>query len=185
MLEALGLLERLLQAAEEGKRTGSVIEILVLEALAHQAQGDIPAALVPLSRALSLAEPEGYIRIFVDEGPPMVHLLEAAAKHGDPAWGAGRRAWEVFTPSPGRRSCPPDRVLTHAPNYVRQLLTATASAEDRPPVTQGLIEPMSERELEVLRLLGTAMSGRKLPANSWCPSTPSIPIPKTFTASSG
>jgi LuxR family maltose regulon positive regulatory protein len=132
MLEALGLLERLLQAAEEGKRTGSVIEILVLEALAHQAQGDIPAALVPLSRALSLAEPEGYIRIFVDEGPPMVHLLEAAAKHGI------------------------------APNYVRHLLTATASAEDRTPVTQVLLEPLSERELQVLRLLGTAMSGPEM-----------------------
>ena len=66
--EAMGLLERLLQAAEAGERTGSVIEILVLQALAHQAQGDIPAALVPLERALTLAEPEGYVRIFVDEG---------------------------------------------------------------------------------------------------------------------
>ena len=51
MREAMGLLERLLQAAEEGERTGSVIEILVLQALAHQAQGDIPAALVPLQHA--------------------------------------------------------------------------------------------------------------------------------------
>ena len=59
-----------------------MIEILVLQALAHQTQGDIPAALVPLERALTLAEPEGYVRIFVDEGPPMALLLEAAAKHG-------------------------------------------------------------------------------------------------------
>jgi LuxR family maltose regulon positive regulatory protein len=66
--EAMGLLERLLQAAEEGGRMGSVIEILVLQALAHEAQGDSPAALVPLERALALAEPEGYVRIFVDEG---------------------------------------------------------------------------------------------------------------------
>ena len=69
ILEAIGLLERLLKAAQEGGRTGSVIEILVLQALAHQAQGDIPAALLPLHRALTLAEPEGYVRIFVDEGP--------------------------------------------------------------------------------------------------------------------
>ena len=82
ILEAMGLLERLLQAAEAGERTGSVIEILVLQALAHQMQGDIPAALVPLERALTLAEPEGYVRIFVDEGPPMAVLLEEAAKHG-------------------------------------------------------------------------------------------------------
>ena len=94
ILEAMGLLERLLQAAEEGERTGSVIEILVLQALAHHVQGDIPAALVPLQRALTLAEPEGYVRIFVDEGPPMAVLLEAAAKH---------------------------RI---APNYVRQLLSS-------------------------------------------------------------
>src|SRR2546430_16610847 len=87
--EAMGLLERLLQAAEEGERTGSVIEILVLQALAHQRQGEIPAALVPLELALTLAEPKGYVRIFVDEGPPMAVLLEKAAKHGDPAWGAG------------------------------------------------------------------------------------------------
>ena len=97
ILEAMGLLERLLQAAEEGERTGSVIEILVLQALAHQTQGDIPAALVPLERALTLAEPEGYVRMFVDEGPPMAVLLEEAAKHGI------------------------------APNYVRQLLTAFGS----------------------------------------------------------
>src|SRR5207245_5038734 len=66
MLEAMELLERLLQAAEEGERTGSVIEILVLQALAHQVQGNILAALVPLERALTLAEPEGYVRIFLD-----------------------------------------------------------------------------------------------------------------------
>src|SRR6266480_649690 len=82
MLEAMGLLERLLQAAEEGERTGSVIEILGLQALAHHVQGDIPAALVPLQQALTLAEPEGYARIFVGEGPPMALLLEEAAKQG-------------------------------------------------------------------------------------------------------
>ena len=60
--EAIGLLERLLHAAEEGGRMGSVIEILVLLALAHAAQGDIPPALVSLERALTLAEPEGYVR---------------------------------------------------------------------------------------------------------------------------
>ena len=69
------LLDRLLQAAEEGSRMGSVIEILVLQALAHQAQGNITPALAPLERALTLAEPEGYVRIFVDEGKPMAELL--------------------------------------------------------------------------------------------------------------
>jgi len=137
--EAMGLLERLLHAAETGERTGSVIEILVLQALAHQAQGDIPAALAPLSRALTLAEPEGYVRIFVDEGPPMAVLLQEAAKHGNRAWGAG-----------------------NAPNSVRQLLTALGCASDRTPVKQVLIEPLSERELEVLRLLGTSLNGPEM-----------------------
>ena len=80
--EAARLLERLLLAAEEGGRTGRVIEILVLRALAHQALGDIPAALASLDRALTLAEPEGYVRVFADEGPPMAALLRAAAKQG-------------------------------------------------------------------------------------------------------
>ena len=80
--EAIGLLERLLKAAQEGGRMGSAIEILVLQALAHQAQDDIPAALVPLQQALMLAEPEGYIRMFLDEGPPMAALLREAAAHG-------------------------------------------------------------------------------------------------------
>jgi LuxR family transcriptional regulator, maltose regulon positive regulatory protein len=132
LLEARGLLERLRKAAEAGERTGSVIEILVLQALAHQMRGDNPAARAPLSRALSLAEPEGYVRIFVDEGPPMAHLLEEAAKHGI------------------------------APNYVRQLLRAMGSAEDRQPVKQVLLEPLSERELEVLRLLRTDLDGPEM-----------------------
>jgi LuxR family transcriptional regulator, maltose regulon positive regulatory protein len=127
--EAMELLERLLKAAEAGERTGSVIEILVLQALAHQMQGDIPAALAPLSRALTLAEPEAYVRTFVDEGPPMAVLLENAAKHGI------------------------------APNYVRHLLIAFSTAEDRTPVKQVLIEPLSERELQVLKLLGTELTG--------------------------
>jgi LuxR family maltose regulon positive regulatory protein len=130
--EAVGLLERLLKAAEEGGRTGSVIEILVLQALAHHAQGDIPRALDPLERALTLAEPEGYVRIFVDEGPPMAALLREAAKHGT------------------------------APNYVSQLRAAFGKAEGTRPVTQLLIEPLTKRELEVLGLLGTELNGPEI-----------------------
>ena len=132
-LEALDLLGRLLRAAEEGQRTGSVIEILALLALADQMAGDAGAALVPLERALTLAEPEGYVRMFLDEGPRMVALLEAAAKLGI------------------------------ARSYVRRLL-----AFDRPEsnlrIKQDLIEPLSERELEVLRLLATDLSGPDIAA---------------------
>ena len=127
--EADRLLERLLRAAEEGGRTGRVIEILVLRALAHQALGDIPAALGFLDRAVTLAEPEGYIRVFADEGPPMTSLLRAAAKQ-----------------RPRR-------------DYVRRLLTAASGTEHNGPTEQGLIEPLSERELDVLRLLGSELDG--------------------------
>jgi LuxR family maltose regulon positive regulatory protein len=126
---ATRLLERLLGAAEEGARTGSVIEILVLQALAGQARDDIPAALASLQRALTLAEPEGYVRIFVDEGKSMASLLKAAAKQGI------------------------------APSYVRRLLTAISKTDETAPVKQGLIEPLSERELDVIRLLGTDLDG--------------------------
>jgi len=127
--ESLALLERLLRGADDGARTGSVIEVLLLQALAHHAQADTPATLRSLERALVLAEPDGYVRIFVDEGPPMATLLEVAAKHGI------------------------------APAYVAQLLEAFGRAEGRTPVKQNLIEPLSERELDVLRLLGTDLAG--------------------------
>lgn len=130
--EAMGLLERLLHAAEEGERMGSVIEILLVQALALQAQGEGAAALTPLARALTLAEPEGYIRIFVDEGPPMATLLRAAAKDGV------------------------------APDYVRRLQMALGEPHGKTPVNQRLIEPLSERELDVLRLLATELSGPEI-----------------------
>ncbi|MGH3150573.1 MAG: LuxR C-terminal-related transcriptional regulator, partial [Streptosporangiaceae bacterium] len=137
VLDAIRLLERLLAAAEAGGRTGRVIEILVLRALAYHARRDIPAALAGLQRALTLAEPEGYVRAFADEGPPMASLLKAAAKQGS------------------------------AGNYARRLLAAvTAVSETRPdspvrqaPARQALIDPLSERELDVLRLLGTELDG--------------------------
>jgi LuxR family maltose regulon positive regulatory protein len=118
--KAIGLLEHLLQAAEEGRRVGSVIEILVLQALAHQAQGNITTALVPLERALTLAEPEGYVRIFLDEGKPMAELLKRAGKN------------------------------------------KSSFLEKQAISPQPLIEPLSENELEVLRLLRTELSGPEI-----------------------
>jgi LuxR family maltose regulon positive regulatory protein len=133
--EVTRLLERLLRAAEAGQRTGSVIEILVVQALAHQAREDVPAALASLQRAVTLAEPEGYVRIFADEGPPMTSLLRAVSKQGT------------------------------APNYVRRLLAAINKAEDSTPANNGLIEPLSARELDVLRLLGTDLGGPEIARN--------------------
>jgi len=127
-----GFLARLADAADRGARTGSLIEILVLQALTHHTRRDDAAALAALERALTLAAPEGYIRTFMDEGPPMVGLLEKASKHGI------------------------------APDYVRQLLRASARAGDPPFVKPALPDALSERELEVLRLLDTELDGPEL-----------------------
>jgi LuxR family transcriptional regulator, maltose regulon positive regulatory protein len=127
--DATPLLERLLHAAEEGARTGSVLELLVLQSLARQGRGDVPGAVDSLQRALTLAEPEGYVRVFVDQGPPMASLLRALAKQG--------------------------RSL----GYVSRLLAVGTAVDGGVAVPQGLIEPLSMRELEVLRLLGTDLDG--------------------------
>ena len=137
VLGAVGLLERLLQAAEEGGRMGSAIEILLLQGLAHETQGESHSALVPLERALALAEPEGYIRIFVDEGIPMARLLYEALSHGV------------------------------EPEYTRRLLAAfpvaeseqTTSSQLRGPESE-LVEPLSSRELEVLQLIAEGLTNQ-------------------------
>jgi LuxR family maltose regulon positive regulatory protein len=152
--EALGLLERLLNGAEEGGRAGSAIEILLLQALAHQARGDSSAALAPLRHALALAEPEGYARVFVDEGPPMAQLLlEAAARKIMPGYTA--RLLASFDHPAGTGDRPPASGPEPAPLYV----TPSGSSS---PSLHGLVEPLSERESEVLRLLRSDLSGPEI-----------------------
>jgi LuxR family transcriptional regulator, maltose regulon positive regulatory protein len=137
---ARSLLERLLSAAEGGGRKGSVIEILVLQALAHQAQDDVPAALVPLERALALAQPEGYVRMFVDEGRPMVTLMEKMARQGNvPVRAYLRKLLAAHGPPDGARESPGQAVGAG-----------------------GLLDPLSERELEVLRLIAQGLSNREI-----------------------
>ncbi|HRE27881.1 MAG TPA: LuxR C-terminal-related transcriptional regulator, partial [Anaerolineales bacterium] len=146
---ATRLLDRLLRSAEDGGRMGSVIEILAIQALAHQAQGDIPSALALLKRALNLAEPQGFVRVFLDEGEPMGELLaRLQAEEG----------------------------AQRIKGYASRLLAALGSAsgtpfDERPRLiptaqpginTKSLIEPLSAHELEVLRLLGTELSGPEI-----------------------
>ena len=127
--DAIKLLGGLLDAAKANGRMGSVIEISVLQALIHQAQGDKPAALVSLAQALTLAEIEGTIQLFIDEGEPMRALLSESLTHGA------------------------------NPSFVTQLLTAMNSQVDSDATSsdpnQLLIEPLSKREIEVLGLLAT------------------------------
>jgi LuxR family maltose regulon positive regulatory protein len=131
---ALDQLERLRLAAEEGRRDGGRLEILAVQALARDAAGDTVGALAALDAAVAVAEPEGYVRVFLDEGPLMSRLLRTAAKRPNP------------------------------PPYFHELLRATSPGPDRAPGRQGqaLIEPLSERELEVLRLLRSDLDGPQI-----------------------
>jgi LuxR family maltose regulon positive regulatory protein len=136
---ALGLLARLFQAAEEGGRNGSVIEILILQSLAHQAQGNQSCALASLECALTLAEPEGYVRIFVDEGEAMRLLIEKQSRNRDhPLSGYTDKLLAAFTQSVAS----PKSAIIHQKS--------------------DMIEPLSERELEVLRLLRTDLNGPEI-----------------------
>ncbi len=129
---ARALLEPARQQAEAKHWPDEQLQALVLLALALQAQGKTKPALLALGEALALAEPGGFVRTFVDEGPPMAALLRTAAKRG------------------------------LAPQYVRQLLAALGVPAAGPPVTQMLREPLSARELEVVGLLCTDLSGPEI-----------------------
>jgi LuxR family maltose regulon positive regulatory protein len=143
--EAIDLLNRLLKAAEESGRMGSAIEILVCLALAHQMQDDISAALISLERALRLAEPQGYVRMFVDEGADMGRLLREANM---------RKVMSDYT----------GKLLSA---FEREAQARTGESpfpaiENRKPTIENLVEPLSPREMEVLRLFKTELSGPEI-----------------------
>jgi LuxR family maltose regulon positive regulatory protein len=127
--EVMALADRLLVAAEDSARVGSVLDLLTLQALARHAARDVAGALASLTRALLLAEPRGHVRTFLDEGPSMAPLLRLAVKH--------------------------DVVGPYARRLLRRAEGEVAVAGPRPP----LVEPLSERELDVLRLLAGDLDG--------------------------
>ena len=136
-VEAHALVERVYRIAQDIGKRQTELEGLILLALVFSVQGETDQGLVHLEKALSIAEPEGYIRIFVDEGPPMARLLYEALARGI------------------------------APEYVQRLLAAFPVAEPEqaaPQKTQApesdLIEPLSERELEVLELFAQGLTNQ-------------------------
>jgi LuxR family maltose regulon positive regulatory protein len=137
-----GLLGRLHGAAADAGRDGSVLEIRMLQAMAHHAHGDLPAALAALGRALVEApEPDSHVRLFLDEGAPMMALLNHAASAPDAIAGAERG--ELVR---GR---------------ARRLLERAQRFEGVEP-PQSLVDPLSQRELDVLRLLASELTGPEI-----------------------
>jgi ATP/maltotriose-dependent transcriptional regulator MalT len=139
--ETAELLQRLLDAAEARGHTTRLIEVLILQALAVHAGGDTTSAVATLERCISLAEPGGYIGVFVDEGPLLARLLYKVGSGGT------------------------------APDYVRRLLAAfpvteteqTGAENPQTPET-GLLDPLSKRELEVLQVMAEGLSNQEIGA---------------------
>ena len=149
--QAIRLLGHLLQAAETGGRVGSVIQILLLQALAYQVEGNLPLALARLERGLALAEPLGYIRIFVDEGEAMRLLIEKQSRNRDrPLSGYADKLLAAF-PQPGA-----------APKSATPALYQAQRGASVIQQKSDMIDPLSERELEVLRLLRSELSGPEI-----------------------
>lgn len=144
--EAAGLLTGLAEVAESSGRIGRLIEILVLQALAEahrhdlsRRRGDTAPDLTALRKCLLLAEPEGYLRVFLDGGTPIAALLRRLATQGV------------------------------APDYVRSLLTAFEAcwawdSSDKTGLLRPvpLIEPLSARELEVLQLVADGLTNQEI-----------------------
>jgi len=146
--EALALLERWHAAAVAAGWTGSIIRLQALLALAHAASGNQDRALESLAAALSLACPHGYVRVFADEGAPMATLAAQLA--------AAQRA------GPGNAGGVPL-------GCVAQILAASGRSPVAPPAragtpagARGLIEPLTARELDVLRLLAAGKSNQRI-----------------------
>ncbi|MHB1132478.1 MAG: LuxR C-terminal-related transcriptional regulator [Chloroflexota bacterium] len=143
--EAVKLLARLLGPAEAAKRSGVVIEILALQALALQESGQLASALSALSRALVLGEPEGYVRTFADHGEPLAPLLRQVATRGNAAEYVARLLAAIA--SPGKSVVDPASHVTSASERAAELRR------------QG-VEPLTAREGEVLRLLADGASNQ-------------------------
>ncbi|MEA4908840.1 MAG: LuxR C-terminal-related transcriptional regulator [Anaerolineaceae bacterium] len=140
---ALAILDSLRSEAETRDWPDECLTVMVLQAIALMMQGEAKQAVQVLKAAIGLAEPDGLVRIFIDEGPPMAELLQAVARQGT------------------------------ASDYVRQLLAAFGERTDKAPIPQPgsgpaikapltLADPLSERELDVLRLLRTYLTGPEI-----------------------
>jgi LuxR family maltose regulon positive regulatory protein len=161
--EALRVLRAMLQATEAAGWTAFVIQTLTLQALAQHARGDTSEAIAALERALLLAEPGGFVRVFVDEGEPMAALLRQATSRGI-APGYVSKLQSAFDAevqrSKGAEEQPVLSVTRGSGGDTHNLVTFSPLHPSRP--APPLVEPLSERELEVLGLIAAGLSNREI-----------------------
>jgi LuxR family maltose regulon positive regulatory protein len=152
--DALRLLDRLHAAAEAGGRAGILIEIDIVRALALHAQGNLPAARNALAAALERAAPEGYVRLFVDESAPMQALLREAHTRGiAPGY------VEIVVAAFSKQNTETSR---QGEKQEGTLAADSISLSPDLPVSVSLVEPLTARELEVLRLLAAGHSTQEI-----------------------
>jgi LuxR family maltose regulon positive regulatory protein len=138
--EAINLIIRILESAERAKWIHETIKTLILQSLAYDALGESLKAIATLKRALELAQPGDYVRVFLDEGPLIVGLLEQLRENEE----VGGYAVQLLTSvelDGGKRE---RREILHLASYV----------EPSPQLVEGL----TEREIEVLRLLRSGLT---------------------------
>jgi LuxR family maltose regulon positive regulatory protein len=149
---ALSLINPLLDRAKAGGRLGRAIELMALQALAFQAQGNQFMARRSLRGCLELAEPEGYARVFIDEGEPMRNLLSDFQTFINQ-----QQTMEV---SPGLEIYVEHLLASFEPASIKKNL----DIKYQPPPHSDLIEPLSGRELEILQLICVGCSNREIAA---------------------
>ena len=139
--EAICLLTRLEESAQSGERQGRLIEIMILKALAMQAAGDTTQAVIALTKSLALAEPEGYVRIFLDEDKPMEALLRKCSKQVE-------SPLEIYT----------EKLL----NAFKTPTSGSAEILSSTDGVEPLVEPLTPRELEVLDLMALGRTNQEI-----------------------
>ncbi len=152
--EAAAHLSRSLAAAERDGRLGTALELYILRSCALARLGDVRAAQADLVRALALAEPEGYVRIFVDEGEPVAALLQQLTELRELR--GERSASRAYV----------DRLLSAFPSaYASPARPSSSSSSSiRSFSSSALVEPLSERELQVLRLMAEGLTNKEIAA---------------------
>ena len=161
--QALTRLAPLIYAAKTAGHTQQWIQLLAIQTLAHAAVGDVTTAHAQLQHLLRVAAPEGYIRVFVDMGEPM-HILLDSLRITSPDMALADYVDQLlaaFTPLSGPQSSTETAIQIETPSQINVNRQSFDMAQDKSKIQQ-LIEPLSEREVEILHLVADGLSNSQL-----------------------